>query len=394
MSYWPMTTLGRTAVPRGLVGGPFGSSLVGNDYKRQGVPVIRGANLTGRSISGEYVFVSSEKVAADLSRNVAEPGDLVFTQRGTLGQVAIVPADDYPRYVVSQSQMRLRVNTEIADPSFIYYACTTSGFVNQVKDNTIATGVPHINLGILARLDVPLPPRQDQLAIAQVLGALDDKIATNGRVIHGCEELSRTIFESMLVDPEMLPLSHIARFINGKAFTKNATGSGRVVIRIAELNSGLGGSTVYNDIDVDDHHLARPGDLLFAWSGSLTLHRWFRPEGIINQHIFKVLPSDGYPMWLVHGALGRKLAEFKGIAADKATTMGHIQRHHLDEPVEVPSAAQVKEHDVLMTSLWNRALAAEQESLSLAAIRDALLPPLMSGTLHVTDAERAVGEVI
>ena len=55
-----------------------------------------------------------------------------------------------------------------------------------------------------------------------------------------------------------------------------------MVVRIAELNSGPGGSTVYNDVSVDEENLARPGDLLFAWSGSLTVRRWFRPEAIVN----------------------------------------------------------------------------------------------------------------
>jgi type I restriction enzyme S subunit len=69
----------------------------------------------------------------------------------------------------------------------------------------------------------------------------------------------------------------------------------------------------------------------------LTAARWYRPEAIINQHIFKVIPNEGTPMWLVNQAMHEKLDEFRAIAADKATTMGHIQRRHLDEPVRVRS---------------------------------------------------------
>jgi hypothetical protein len=68
--------------------------------------------------------------------------------------------------------------------------------------------------------------------------------------------------------PRLQPLSSLARFVNGRAFTKDATGTGKMVVRIAELNSGPGASTVYNEIDVDGTNLARTGDLLFAWSGS------------------------------------------------------------------------------------------------------------------------------
>ena len=271
-----------------------------------------------------------------------------------------------------------------------YYALQTLSLNNRSG----GSGQPLLNQSVLASVEFQPAAPSKRIAIGGVLGALDDKIAANTRLIEAADELSRVVFTRMLNDTTNRPLSDVADFVNGKAFTKDASGTGRVVIRIAELNAGLGGSTVYNDIDVPDQHLARPGDLLFAWSGSLALHRWFRAEGIINQHIFKVLPKDGYPTWCVSALLVRKLDEFKAIAADKATTMGHIQRRHLDEPVQVPVAAQIERNDTLMTSLWQRALAAEEESLGLVAIRDALLPRLMSGKIRVADAEQMVGDVV
>src|SRR5664280_718188 len=103
------------AAPKGLIGGPFGSSLGRKDYGSAGVPVIRGQNLVGLSSPfdlGEFVYVTKEKVEDELARNLAVPGDVVFTQRGTLGQVGLVPKGPHKRYVISQSQMRFR-----ADPS-------------------------------------------------------------------------------------------------------------------------------------------------------------------------------------------------------------------------------------------------------------------------------------
>ena len=119
------------------------------------------------------------------------------------------------------------------------------------------------------------------------------------------------------------------------------------------------------------------------------MRRWFRDEGIVNQHIFKVIPTTA-PLWVVNGALRAKLAEFKGIAADKATTMGHIQRHHLDEAVVVPAAEVIAREDAAMQALWDRALQAERECLTLVELRDTLLPELMSGRLRVKDGERIV----
>lgn len=243
-------------------------------------------------------------------------------------------------------------------------------------------------------LHVCVPSLGGQQAIAEVLGALDDKIATNAEAIRVADDLSRAHFQSASADGHEVPLSSLARFVNGKAFTKDATGTGRVVIRIAELNSGIGGSTVRNDIEVPDDNTARPGDLLFAWSGSLTAARWYRPEAIVNQHIFKVIPAAARPMWLVNQAVHSKLDEFKAIAADKATTMGHIQRRHLDESVRIPSDEDVKRLHGLMTGLWEAALAAEVENLRLIETRDELLPLLMSGKVRVKDTEKTVEGVL
>src|SRR5688572_16455006 len=122
---WKTVKLEEIKAPKkhSLVGGPFGSNLVTRDYVDQGVPVIRGTNLSGdfRFSLDDLVFVSEEK-ADKLSPNNAHPGDLVFTQRGTLGQVGVIPKDcGFERFVISQSQMKLTVDETKADPFFVYY---------------------------------------------------------------------------------------------------------------------------------------------------------------------------------------------------------------------------------------------------------------------------------
>lgn len=102
------------------MGGPFGSDLTSSDYQADpGVPVIRGSNLggaTGEFLDDGFVFVSEQK-ARLLRRNSARPGDIIFTQRGTLGQVAIVPGSaKFGHYVISQSQMRMTADTTRVAP--------------------------------------------------------------------------------------------------------------------------------------------------------------------------------------------------------------------------------------------------------------------------------------
>lgn len=317
-------------------------------------------------------------------------GDVLITKDGSIGRVAVV---DRPDICINQSVALLQLNDRV-DSRFLAYLLQSSGYQARMAADADGSTIKHIYITRVDKMRIPVPALHEQRGIAEVLGALDDKIAANADVVATADSLAAASVSEMLVDAEPRPLSGVAEFVNGKAFTKGASGTGRVVIRIAELNSGIGGSTVYNDIEVPDQHLARPGDLLFAWSGSLTVHRWYRPEGIVNQHIFKVIPKDGLPMWCVNALLRRKLAEFKAIAADKATTMGHIQRHHLDEPVLVPTQDSISRNDRAMTALWDRALVAEMESLRLADTRDALLPLLMSGKVRVRDAEKVVEGVV
>ena len=365
----------------------------------EGVPYLTSKNIGHGRLKLEVVDrISEEDYERLFPRNSnsitrLQPGDVLTGIIGTFNNLYVYKDSDY--FGISSAIAVLRPDIACVDSNYLYYYLT-SPKLQALKEAAASGSVQgYTNLSVLGGLPISLPPLEEQRAIAEVLGALDDKIAANTKLLDTSDRLSHALFSSMCREStETVPLSNTAQFVNGKAFTKDASGTGRVIIRIAELNSGLGGSTVYNDMDVDDHHLARPGDILFAWSGSLTLHRWFRPEGIVNQHIFKVIPSSGYPKWLIYELLRHKLEEFKSIAADKATTMGHIQRRHLDEAVAIPAAAEIAKHNELMTSLWDRVLLTETENLKLEAIRDTLLPQLMSGKLGVRDAEELVSVVV
>jgi type I restriction enzyme S subunit len=191
----------RATTPYSLVGGPFGSNLTTRDYVDDGVPVIRGTNLPAeREFEDDgFVFVSEEKADA-LKSNIAYPGDIVFTQRGTLGQVGIIPSGArFQRYVVSQSQMKLTVNHEVADPRFVYYFFRHPETVEQIKRRSITSGVPHINLGILKDFYIPLPPSRVQAEIVKVLAGYDAHIENNRRRIALLEESARLLYREWFI---------------------------------------------------------------------------------------------------------------------------------------------------------------------------------------------------
>lgn len=303
---------------------------------------------------------------------------------------AVVRDVDLPCLLV-QRVARLRARSGV-DQRFLAYVIGSRGFTDHVRGVETGSAVPHISGKQIGEYEPgPLPPIDEQRSIAATLCALDDKIESNRRLVALIPNLIRArVLAALNETAEAVPVSTLADFVNGGAYTKGATGTGRMVIRIAELTKGPGGSTVYNDIDVPDEKTARAGDILMSWSGSLGVYRWAREEAIINQHIFKVIPAT-YPRWLVFDRLDAIMSVFRGIAKDKATTMGHIQRGHLaSTSVAVPTSAKLAQLDGALVPLWQRLLLAERECLRLDRLRGALLPELLSGRIRVPEAREAV----
>jgi type I restriction enzyme S subunit len=182
--------------------GPFGSDIKTDNFVPIGVPVIRGGNLTsGRFHSADFVFLTEEK-AHQLANANAFPGDLVFTHRGTLGQVGLIPEKPFSRYVVSQSQMLLRCNPRAADSAFIYYFFKSDVGQHALLMNTSQTGVPAISRPTtsLKSIRLSLPSLPEQRAIAHILGTLDDKIELNRRMSETLEAMAHALFKSWFVD--------------------------------------------------------------------------------------------------------------------------------------------------------------------------------------------------
>jgi type I restriction enzyme S subunit len=295
-------------------------------------------------------------------------------------------------------------------------------------------GTGRLNSDELKALDLALPPLSEQRAIAHILGTLDDKIELNRRMSETLEAMARALFKSWFVDfdpvrakaegrdpglpkpiadlfPDRLvdselgeipegwevkSLDQIARFLNGLALQKYPPGDGRSlpVIKIAQLRAGNTDGADRASAELQEDYIVRDGDVLFSWSGSLECRFWAGGAGALNQHLFKVTSSQ-YPRWLCYLGIHQHLDDFRHIAAGKATTMGHIQRHHLsDAKLAVPPSAMVRAMDSVLgpivESTWRRAL----QSRDVAAVRDSLLPKLISGDLRFEGEERFSGSAV
>lgn len=141
---------------------------------------------------------------------------------------------------------------------------------------------------------------------------------------------------------------------------------------------------------VPSDYVIKDGDVLFSWSGSLEVAIWCGGTGALNQHLFKVT-SGLFPKWFYYLWTKHHLPVFRETAANKATTMGHIQRHHLTEAkVVVPPQALLNAISTIIEPLIERAVSGALEIRSFGLVRDTLLPRLMSGKLRIPEVEEAL----
>lgn len=384
---WDEVTIADVSSKVGSGSTPRGGSAV---YVESGAAFIRSQNVYDHEFRSDGIVRLTEAAAEQLRGVTVEPNDVLINITGdSILRTCIAPTEILPARV-SQHVAIVRSNTQIV-PGFLQKWLSLPTMKDYMLNHSSGGTRKAITKGHLLSFPVPLPPLREQLGIAETLESLDAKIESNRAVTRLVPGLIRAKVDAKLCKgSESAPVARLADFVNGGAYTKGATGKGRMVIRIADLNSGPGSSTVYNDIQVPDNKTARAGDILMSWSGSLGVYRWFRDEAIINQHIFKVLPKS-FPDWLVFDRLDYVLDVFQGIAKDKATTMGHIQRGHLESTyVELPDSPSIQSLDHELAPLWARLLLAEQESLQLERLRNALLPELLAGRIRVPESVEAV----
>ena len=206
------------------------------------------------------------------------------------------------------------------------------------------------------------------------------------------EELFDSCFKQSLnmVDEtwDTVSLLDIADYKNGLAMQKfrpNVGDKGLPVLKIRELGQeSCGNDAERCRSDIDESVTVHDGDLVFSWSGTLLLKFWAGGDAGLNQHLFKVT-SGVYPSWFYYAWTKHHLARFTMLAKDRATTMGHIKRSALEESeVLLPSKKKLAMQTKHMQPIIDQVIANKIEIRKLAALRDALLPKLMSGEIDVS----------
>jgi len=389
-SHWNVKILGDVCDVKGRIGW---RGYTVEDIRDSG-PLVLGAtqiSSDNRLDLSKPTFISQEKFEESPEIKVDLQDILIVKVGNTIGKVAIV-LDDIGNACINPNTVLLK-RIKIV-PRFLFYHLVNTYAQNFLVANSSASAQPAINQTVLKSMLVPVPPPREQQAIVAILGALDDKIEFNRRMNRTLESLAQASFREWFVDKEESvrweekALDEVADFLNGLALQKYPAEEGKYylpVIKIAQLRKNDTRDADRANTNVPNEYIIKDGDILFSWSGSLEDAIWCGGKGALNQHLFKVT-SENYPKWFYYLWTKHHLPEFQAIAAGKATTMGHIQRHHLsDAKVLVPSDRELQEMDKVLSPILDKIICNEKESRTLANLRDILLPKLMRGEVCVRD---------
>lgn len=326
------------------------SSLYGcnptNGEDVDGIPFLRISDITA---DGKLKYQELPK-NADLDGEDAEKygldlGDVVVARSGSVGQ-SYVYNPQHGKMVYASYLIRFTLDVEQVRPDFIKMYFQSPMYWRQVHRNSHAAAQPNLNAGEIKDFVVPLPPIDEQ---DRIVSALEDEITSLNRVVELSEQVNERAEEfinavtnrqfdtdSSHIDWGYLPLGEIAEFQNGYAFSKDEwTDEGLPIIRIQNL-TGTGDEYNHFKGVVPDRYYVHPGDILFAWSGTIDAFRWSGEKAVLNQHIYKVIPDseqvcEDYVYWLLkYGA--SELEQKKQGAALQHITKGMVTEFEVPVP--------------------------------------------------------------
>lgn len=343
------------------------------------------------------VFITAEKDSI-LRSGKLKRNDIVITTRGTVGNVAIY--DDTINYSdvrINSGMLIIRCSNSI-DSKFLYHVLKSNSFQRQIKQIQTGTAQPQLPKSHFLKMLICLPPLEVQKKISSFLNCLEQKIKCNENINQNLLQQAQLVFANEFLSFDSLPegweessLLGIADYLNGLAMQKFRPKDGEIglpVLKIKELRQGsCDSSSELCSPSIKSDYIIHDGDVVFSWSGSLLVDLWCGGTCGLNQHLFKVT-SDKYDKWFYFSWTNHHLQKFIAIAADMATTMGHIKREELEKAkVIIPPHSEYERIGSLLAPIYDLVISNRIENRRLASIRDSLLPKLMSGELDVSDLE-------
>ena len=318
-------------------------------------------------------------------------------ENGKIAKVSVLSTDEIgfgsTEYIV------FRAIDGVSDADFLYYLISSPLVRNPaIKSMVGSSGRQRVQTDVVANLDIELPPIEEQRKIGGLLKTFDDKIKLNNEINNNLEQQAQAIFSNEFLTLETLPnswkqasLIDIADYLNGLAMQKyrpTVDETGIPVLKIKELRQGrCDDNSELCSPNIKSEYIIHDGDVIFSWSGSLLVDFWCGGICGLNQHLFKVT-SNKYDKWFYYAWTKHHLDRFIAVAADKATTMGHIKRDELSKAeVLIPNKADYKRIGALLQPIYDLIIANRIENKKLAETRDMLLPKLMSGEIDISEVD-------
>ena len=443
-SEWPTATIAECEAnePYSTQIGPFGEKIRAEFYTPSGAPVLRGTNVNTnqRFNDADFVFLDQEVADKEFSKFVCEAGDVILCHKGTLGKIGIIPKRSrFNRYIMGNSMMKVRCDKQKLKPLFLYYWLTSRDGQDYLFSRVSQVGVPQIQkpLTTLREATIPLPPLREQRAIVHILGTLDDKIELNRRMSETVEAMARALFKSWFVDFDPVRAKMEGRDPGLPREVDELFPSRLVESELGEIPEGWRVGTLADLAGLNPEvwsKQTRPEHINYV---DLSNTKWGRIEAVTAhlandapsraQRVLRsgdtivgtVRPGNGsYAFIFDNGLTGStgfavlrpnapQCAQFVYLAATSAENIDALA--HLADggaypairpeivaatPVVLPDDKVLGRFSLASDSFLARIAHNERESRTLVALRDALLPKLMSGDLRVPEARITTRRVV
>ena len=385
-------------------------------FTLEGFPVIKIKNIkAGKVILNDLDYISTSDINPKYTK--IRSSDILITMTGNrmdgspetwVGKVSLFRHQG--DFYLNQRVSALRLIDDSVDNNFLsYYLSSWQSQLYFALNSNSSGGQANITPAVVQEYRLMVPGLETQRSIASILSSLDRKIELNNKINADLEEMAQAIFKNWFVDFEpfkdgkfvdselgMIPegwkvggLTEIASYMNGLAMQKFPPENNEdslPVLKIKELGQGFCGSDSDRcSCNIKDECKIHNGDVIFSWSGTLLVDIWCGGDCGLNQHLFKVTSKD-YPKWFYYYWTKHHLQEFIHIAKDKAVTMGHIKRGHLEEAmVAIPDNDSMEKAHELFEPILSKMISLRLESSRLSTLRDTLLPRLMSGELEISE---------
>ena len=380
--------------------GPFGSNIKVECFVDKGIPVLNGSNLEGLELSEKsFRYVTPEK-ADSLNKANAHKGDIVITHRGTLGQIVYIPETaKYDRYVISQSQFRVRCNDKVLPEYLVYYFHTPIG-QHKLLSNASQVGVPALARpsSTFQQIKIEVPDIDTQKRVVKIILALQKKIDLNNAINDNLQQQVATIFHQWFVaNPEsekwpLVTLDSLTSLVSRGIAPQYTDDSVQIVLNQKCIRDH------YIDISLARRHNPKVinekwlqyGDLLINSTGEGTLGRaaqvWFVPDNMtVDSHVTIVRPKGPHLLFYI-GLWG--ISHEREIEALHTGSTGQTElpRERVKAmELRLPDNDTLARFNVVIAPIVSLIITNQQENVRLSSIRDALLPKLMSGEIDVSD---------